>query len=115
MPNLGDRATCSACQRPIEWRGEYWAHLGEHQPRHIAEPVAFEPSNEPVELPIKPQRETDEREILGRLLAALSKERAAFDAMQVTIGMKVRWEIARNDTRALEAQAIEVLAKKREG
>lgn len=53
MPILGDRSTCSACQRPIEWRGESWVHLGEHQPRHIAEPVAFEPSNEPVELPIK--------------------------------------------------------------
>ena len=39
MPNLGDRATCAACQQPIEWRGENWAHLGEHQPRHIAEPV----------------------------------------------------------------------------
>lgn len=39
MPNLGDRATCAACQQPIKWRGENWAHLGEHQPRHIAEPV----------------------------------------------------------------------------
>jgi NTP pyrophosphatase (non-canonical NTP hydrolase) len=60
MPNLGDRATCAACQQPIEWRGENWAHLGEHQPRHIAEPIAFEPSNEPVELPFKRRMSADE-------------------------------------------------------
>lgn len=60
MPNLGDRASCAACQQPIEWRGAHWVHFGEHQPRHIAEPVAFEPSNEPVELPFKRRMSADE-------------------------------------------------------
>lgn len=70
MPNLGDRATCAACQQPIEWRGSNWVHLGEHQPRHIAEPVAFEPSNEPVELPFKRRRKMIDNETLARQIAA---------------------------------------------
>lgn len=37
-PKLGDRDTCTACGEPIEYIGPYWRHLGERQPRHIAQP-----------------------------------------------------------------------------
>ena len=85
MPNLGDRATCAACQHPIEWRGSNWVHLGEHQPRHIAEPVAFEPSSEPVELPFKRRMSADEyqRQAARTLIAALDAEYTNHEIMLV--------------------------------
>lgn len=85
MPNLGDRATCAACQQPIEWRGSNWVHLGEHQPRHIAEPVAFEPSNELVESPFKPRMSADEyqRQAARTLIAAPDAEYTNHEIMLV--------------------------------
>ncbi len=36
---VGTRAVCRACDDPIVWTGEHWAHMGEVTPRHPANPA----------------------------------------------------------------------------
>lgn len=40
-PKIGTQVLCDQCGAAIEWRGEYWDHLGENKPRHLAIPKSF--------------------------------------------------------------------------
>lgn len=39
LPAEGDRAVCASCGMPIRFVGPYWAHIGDAQPRHPAQPT----------------------------------------------------------------------------
>ncbi len=39
-PKIGDRATCSQCNKPIVFVGPYWDHPGEMKPKHPAIPIS---------------------------------------------------------------------------